>query len=149
MEVVGAVFIASNHFVAIAPFLSTADGPHPLSGSSAPAHQRLKSQWSKVIAISMVIVHLMRRQMSDKAVADGPAVHPRRPARTLKMNFIEPITFGFSGFTTTGRSALGLGRCSLLLRMVRSVNVCFCSVPVRGSPWCRGRSAARARTVRA
>jgi hypothetical protein len=48
---------------------------------------------------------------------------------------------------TTGRSALGLGQCSLLCRTVRSVDLCFCSVPVRGSPWCRGRSAARARTV--
>jgi hypothetical protein len=37
----------------------------------------------------------MRRQMSDKAVADGPAVHPGQSARTLKMNFTEPVTFGF------------------------------------------------------
>jgi hypothetical protein len=50
---------------------------------------------------------------------------------------------------TTGRSALGLGRCSLLHRTVRSVDLCFCGVPVRGSPWCRGRSSARARTVHA
>jgi hypothetical protein len=42
-----------------------------------------------------------------------------------------------------GRSALGLGWCSLLLRTVRSVNDVFCSVPVRGSPWCHGRSAHR------
>jgi hypothetical protein len=27
MEVVGVVFIATNHFLAIAPFQSTADGP--------------------------------------------------------------------------------------------------------------------------
>jgi hypothetical protein len=33
--------------------------------------------------------------MSDKAVADGPAVHPGRSARMLKMHFTEPITFGF------------------------------------------------------
>jgi hypothetical protein len=33
--------------------------------------------------------------MSDKAVADGPAVHPRRSARTLKMNFTELVTFRF------------------------------------------------------
>jgi hypothetical protein len=31
MEMVGVVFIASNHFLAVAPFLSIADGPHPSS----------------------------------------------------------------------------------------------------------------------
>jgi hypothetical protein len=105
MEVVGVVFIASNHFLDVAPFLSTVDGPRPWSGWSARAHQRLKSQRSAVTAISTTIVHLMRRQMSDKEVADGLVVHPRQSTRTLKMNFTEPVTFGFSGFTTTGRSA--------------------------------------------
>jgi hypothetical protein len=76
MEVVGVVSIASNHFLVVAPFLPAADSPHPLSGRSAPTHQRLKSQRSAVMAISTAIVHLMRRQMSDKVVADGPAVHP-------------------------------------------------------------------------
>jgi hypothetical protein len=38
----------------------------------------------------------MCRQMSDKAAADGPAVHPGRSARTLKKNFTEPVTFRFS-----------------------------------------------------
>jgi hypothetical protein len=33
--------------------------------------------------------------MSDKAVAYGLAVHPERSARTLKMYFTEPVTFGF------------------------------------------------------
>jgi hypothetical protein len=37
----------------------------------------------------------MCHQMSDKAVADGPAVHPGRSARTLKKDFTEPATFGF------------------------------------------------------
>jgi hypothetical protein len=68
MEVVGVVFIASNHFLVVAPFLPTADGLCPLSGRYAPAHQRLKSQRSAVTAIA----HLMRRQMSDKVVADSP-----------------------------------------------------------------------------
>jgi hypothetical protein len=36
--------------------------------------------------------------MSDKAVADGPVVHPGRSVRTLKIHFTEPVTFGFSGF---------------------------------------------------
>jgi hypothetical protein len=61
MEVVGVVFIASNHFLDVAPFLPTADGPCPLFGQSAPAHQRLESQRSAVTAISTVVVHLMRR----------------------------------------------------------------------------------------
>jgi hypothetical protein len=71
---------------------------------------------------------------------DGPVVHPGQYMRTLKMHFTEPITFGFFWFSTTGRSApearrsaLGLGWRSLLLRMVHSVNVCFCRVHVRGS----------------
>jgi hypothetical protein len=125
-------------------------------GRSAPAHQRLKSQRSAVTAISTAIKHLMRSQMSDKAAADGPVVHPGRSARTLKIRFTEPVTFGFFWFSPTGRSvpeagrsALGLGRCLLLHRTARSVDLCFCSVPVRGSPWCRVQSAARARTVRA
>jgi hypothetical protein len=147
MEVVGVVFIAPNHFLVVAPFLPTAKGPRPWSGRSGPAHQRLKSQRSAVTAISTAIEHLMRCQMSDKAVEDGPVVHPGRSARMLKLHFTEPVTFGFFWFSPTERSALGLGRCLLLRRTVRSVDLCFCSVPVRGSPWCRGRSAARARTV--
>jgi hypothetical protein len=55
MEVVGVVFIATNHFLAIAHFPPTADGPRSWSGRSAPAYQRLKSQWSAITAISMAI----------------------------------------------------------------------------------------------
>jgi hypothetical protein len=84
MEVVGVVLIASNHFLAIAPFLLTADGPRPWSRRSASAHQRLKSQRSAVTAISMAIEHLMYRQMSDKAAASSPVVYPERSTRTLK-----------------------------------------------------------------
>jgi hypothetical protein len=94
MEVVGVVFIASNHFLAVAPFLPTADGPRLWSGRSAPAHQRLKSQWSAATTIE----HLMRRQMLDKAVADSPVVHPRRSVRTLKIHLTEPVTFRFFWF---------------------------------------------------
>jgi hypothetical protein len=39
MEVVGVVFIATYHFIAVASFLPTADGPHLWSGRSAPVHQ--------------------------------------------------------------------------------------------------------------
>ena len=156
MEVVGVVFIAPNHFLVVAPFLPTADGPHPWSERSGPAHQRLKSQCSTVMAISTAIEHLMRRQMSGKTVSDGPIVHPGRSARTLKLHFTEPVTFRFFWFSPTGRSApeagrstLGLGRCSLLHWTVRSVDLRLCSVPVRGSLWCCGRSATRARTIHA
>jgi hypothetical protein len=93
MEVVGVVFIASNHFLVVAPFLSTADGSRPWSGRFGPAHQRLKTQRLAVTAISMAIEHLMRRQVSDKEVADGPAVHPGWSVRTLKIHFTEPVTF--------------------------------------------------------
>jgi hypothetical protein len=100
MEVVGVVFIAPNHFVAVAPFLPTADGPHPWSGWSDPTHQRLKSQRSAVTAILTTIEHLMRRQMSDKAVADSPVVHPSQSARTLIIHFTKPVTFGVFWFFT-------------------------------------------------
>jgi hypothetical protein len=58
------------------------------------------------------------------------------------MYFTEPVTFEFfSSFSTTGRSApeagqsaFGPERCSLLLRTTHSVNLCFRSVTVRGSP---------------
>jgi hypothetical protein len=60
---------------------------------------------------------------------DGLVVHPGRSARTLKMHFTEPVTFGFFNngrfVPEAGRSTLGLGRCSLLLQTVRSVNVVF------------------------
>jgi hypothetical protein len=100
MEVVGVVFIAPNHFLAVAPFLLTADGPRPWSGRSAPAHQRLKSQRSAVTAISMAIKHLMHRQVSDKVVTDGPDVHPVWSARMLIIHFTKPVTFGFFWFFT-------------------------------------------------
>ena len=55
MEVVGVVFIATNHFLDIAFSLVTADGPCPRSGRSDPVHQWLKSQRLAVTAISTAI----------------------------------------------------------------------------------------------
>jgi hypothetical protein len=52
MEVVGVVIIATNHFLVVASFLPTADGPRPWSGKSTPAHQHLKLQRLAVTAIS-------------------------------------------------------------------------------------------------
>jgi hypothetical protein len=40
---------------------------------------------------------LMRRQMSDKAVVDGPVVHSGRPAMT-KNALYKPVTLGFLWF---------------------------------------------------
>jgi hypothetical protein len=57
MEVVGVVFIATNHFLAVAPILPNADGPRPWYGRSAPVHLRLKSQRSAIMAISTAIMH--------------------------------------------------------------------------------------------
>jgi hypothetical protein len=156
MEVVGVEFIALNHFLAVAPFLPTADSPRPWSGWSAPAHQRLKSQWSAVTAISTTTLHLMHCQMSDKGSRGRSGRAPRTVREDAIIHFTEPVTFGFFGFAPTarsapeaGRSALGLGRCLLFHRTVRSIDLCFCMGSVQGSSWCRGRSAARARTVRA
>jgi hypothetical protein len=156
MEVVGVVFIATNHFLAIAPILPTADGPRPWSGRSAPVHQRLKSQWSAVTAISTAIMHLMRRQMSDKGNHGRPDRAPRTVREDAIIHFTEPVTFGFFGSSPIGRSAPEAGRstrgperCLLFLRTVRSVDLDFCIGSVRGSSLCRGWFAARARTVRA
>jgi hypothetical protein len=154
MEVVGVVFIATNHFLAVVPILPTADGPRPWSGRSAPAHQRLKSQRSAVMTISTAIVHLMRCQMSDK----GSRGRSSRASRTIHedaiIHFTEPVTFRFFGSVPTGRStpkarrlALGLGRCFLFLWTVRSVDLRLCSGSVRGSLGCRRRSAARVQKV--
>jgi hypothetical protein len=119
MEVVGVLFIATNHFLDVAPFLPTADGPCTWFGRYAPAHQQLKSQLLAVTTISTSTMHLMCHQMSDKAVADGPAVHPGRFARTLKMHFTEPVTFSFfSGFSTVVRSVPEAGRSASWSRTV-------------------------------
>jgi hypothetical protein len=56
MEVVGVVFIATNHFLVVASFLPIADSPCPWSGRSAPTHERLKSQRSAVTTISALNV---------------------------------------------------------------------------------------------
>jgi hypothetical protein len=150
MEVVGVVFIATNHFLARCTFLPTADGPRPWSGRSAPADQRLKTQRSAVTAISTAILHLMRRQMSNKASRGRSGRAPRTVREDAIIHFPEPVTFGFFGSSPTGRSApeagrsaRGLGRSSLFLRTVRSVDLDFCIGSVRGSSWCCGRSAAR------
>jgi hypothetical protein len=137
-------------------FLSTADGPRPWSGRFAPVDQRLKTQRSAVTAISTAILHLMCRQMSDKGSHGRSGRAPQTVREDAINHFTELVTFGFFGSSPTGRSApeVGrsarvLGRCLLSLRTVRSVDMGFCIGSVRGSSWCRGRSAARARTVRA
>jgi hypothetical protein len=141
MEVVGVVFIATNHFLAVAPILPTVDGPRPWSERSAPAHQRLKTQRLAVMAISTTILHLMCRQVSDKGSRGWSGRAPRTVREDAIIHLTEPVTFGFFGFSPTGRSASeaersarGRGRCLLLLRTVRTVDLDFCIGSVRGSP---------------
>jgi hypothetical protein len=133
-------------------FLPTADGPPAWSGRSAPADQRLKTQRSAVTAI----LHLMRRQMSDKASRGRSGRAPRTVREGAIIHLAEPVTFGVFGSSPTGRSApepgrsaRGLGRCLLFHRTVRSRDTCFCIGSVRGLFRCRGRSAAKVWTVRA
>ena len=57
--------------------LLSADGPRARSGRSAPVDQRLKMQRSAVTAISTAILHLMRRQMSDRASRGRSGRAPR------------------------------------------------------------------------
>jgi hypothetical protein len=136
--------------------LPTADGPPAWSGRSVPVDQRLKTQRSEVTAISTAILHLMRRQMSDKASRGWSGRAPRTVREDAIIHFSEPVTFGFFGSSPigrsapeAGRSARGHGRSLLFLRTVRSADLDFCIGSVGGSSWCCGRSAARARTVRA
>jgi hypothetical protein len=133
MEVVGVVFIATNHFLAVAPILPTVDGPRPWSGRSAPAHQRMKTQRSAVTTISTAIMHLMRRQVSDKGSRGRSGRAPRTVREDAIIHFTKPVTFGFFGSSSTGRSApeagrsaRGLRRCLLFLRTVHSVDLDFC-----------------------
>jgi hypothetical protein len=136
--------------------LPTADGPPAWFGRSAPVDQRLKTQRSAVTDISTAILHLMRRQMSDKASRGRSGRAPRTVREAAIIHFSEPVTFGFFGFSPTGRSApkagrsaRGFGRSLLFLRTVRSVDLYFCIGSARRLSWCCGRSAVRARTVRA
>jgi hypothetical protein len=136
--------------------LLSADSPPAWSGRSAPVDQRLKTQRSAVTAISTAISHLMRRQMSDEASRGRSARLARTVREAAIIHFSEPVTFGFFGFSPTGRSApeagrsaRGLGRSLLFLRTVRSGDLYFCIGSVRRVSWCRRRSAVGARTVRA
>ena len=129
--------------------LLSADGQRARSGRSAPVDQRLKMQRSAVTAISTAILHLMRRQMSDKASRGRSDRAPRTVREAAIIHFSEPVTFGFFDFSPTGRSAPEAGRSALFLWTVHSADLDFCIGSVRGSSWCCGRSAARVRTVRA
>jgi hypothetical protein len=83
----------------------------------------------------------MRRQMSDKGSRGRSGHAPRTVREDAIIHFTEPVTFGVFGSSPTGRSAseaersaLGLRRCLLFHRTVRSVDLCFCIGFVRGSP---------------
>ena len=90
--------------------LPTADGPPAWSGQSAPVDQRLKTQRSAVTAISTAILHLMRCQMSDRPNRGRSASLARTVREPAIIHFSKPATFGFCGFSPTGRSAPEPGR---------------------------------------
>jgi hypothetical protein len=122
--------------------LPSADGPPAKSGRSAPVDQRLKMQRSAVTAISTAILHLMRRQMSDKARRGRSGRAPRTVRADAIIHFSEPVTFGLFGSSPTGRSApeagrsaRGLRRSAFFLRTVHSANSDFCIGSDRGSSW--------------
>jgi hypothetical protein len=75
--------------------------------------------------------------MSDKGSRERSGRAPRTVRDDAIIHFTEPVTFGFFGSVSTGRSALeagrslpGLGRCLLFHRTVRSVDLRLCCVPV-------------------
>jgi hypothetical protein len=79
--------------------------------------------------------------MSDKGSRGRSGHAPRTVREDTIIHFTELVTFGFFGFSPTGRSApeversaRGLGWCLLFLRMVRSVHLGFCIGSVRGTP---------------
>jgi hypothetical protein len=63
--------------------------------------------------------------MSDKGSRGRSGCAPRTVLEDAINHFTEPVTFGFFGSAPTGRSALGLGRCLLFHRMVRSVELFY------------------------
>jgi hypothetical protein len=130
-------------------FLPTVDGPRPWSGRSAPADQRLKTQRSAVTAISTATLHLMRRQMSDKASHGLSGRAPRTVREDAIIHSAEPVTFGFFGSLPTGRSAPEPGRSARGLGWSTVETCVFALVLSEGHFRCRGRSAAKSRTVRA
>jgi hypothetical protein len=87
--------------------LLSADGPPARSGRSAPVDQRLKMQRSAVTAISTAILHLMRRQMSDRPSRGRSGRAPRTVREAAIIHSSEPVTFGFFGSLPTGRSERG------------------------------------------
>jgi hypothetical protein len=72
--------------------------------------------------------------MSDKGSHGRSGRAPQTVREDAIIHFTESITFGFFGSVPTGqyapeagRSALGLERCLLFLRTVRSVDLRLCS----------------------
>jgi hypothetical protein len=72
--------------------------------------------------------------MLDKGSRGRSSRAPRTVREDAIIHFTEPVTFGFFGSVPTRRSTLGLERCLLFHRTVRSVDLCFHIGSVRGSP---------------
>jgi hypothetical protein len=128
--VVGVVFIAPNHFLAVAPFSANRGRSAPLVWTVRPCTSTaeiptVSSNGYNALNVSSD-VRYRSRGWSGRA--------PRTIREDAIIHFIEPVTFGFFGSSPTGWSVLGLGRCLLFNRTVRSVYLCFCIGSVRGSP---------------
>jgi hypothetical protein len=142
--VVGVVFIATNHFVAVAPFCQ----PRTVRPCRSTAENATVSSNGYIAFNASSDVRQRQSRLVRSCTPDGP--------RGRYNLFIEPVTFGFFGSFPTGRSAPEAGRsvrslgwCLLFHRTVRSRDICFCIGSVRGLFRCRERSAAKARTIRA
>jgi hypothetical protein len=113
MEVVGVVFIANNHFLVVAFFLLTTDGPCPWSRRSMPLVRTVcpctsmaeittdnsNSYINGYKCIKCVVRCQIKLPRTVRlCTTDGPAVHHGRSARTPKMHFTEPVTFRFFWF---------------------------------------------------
>jgi hypothetical protein len=142
MEVVGIVFIATNHFLVVANFLPHADSPRPSPGWSTPAHKQLDLQWSAVTAISTTIIALNASSDVWQSRCGRSGRAPGWSAWMLKIIFTEHGTFGFFFWFSMGkdgprlwvrRSTLGSRWCSFVLRMVYSLSVYLDIVPDRSA----------------
>jgi hypothetical protein len=79
--------------------------------------------------------------MSDKGSRGRSGRAPQTVHENAIIHFTEPVTFGFFSSPPIGRSApeagwsaLGLGRCLLFYRTVRSVDLCFALVLSEAHP---------------
>jgi hypothetical protein len=123
MEVVGVVFMATNHFLAVALILPTADGP-PLyiNGWNRNGYNALNA--SSDVRQSRTV---------RSCTPDGPWGRYNSFYRTCHLRVFSSSPTRRSA-PEAERSACGLGRCLLFLQTVRSVYLDFALVLSEGHP---------------